>query len=269
MVRGAETASVVGLLPPGSDAVERIGLHAGQTWWVGRRDPEHLRAADLAGRHLAVPRAAADLSVTQLVLQVGSATVAVSQRDGGPVVVDGRAQRGPVVLGGARHCVNPSLSGDGYADFTIELRGPEAFPAPPLLAPSGTTVVLQISLTAGTTRWRVAHALAWPLLTCARRPHDEGWAGRDVAGRMRQRGWDPQDISRVGKELIGLADVVADARISTGRWAGSFFALWPPWIEAVPGETTHQAAARRNRSVAVWLVQSRVIDPAVLELRGR
>lgn len=266
MVRGVETASVVGLVPPGSDGVARVPLHAGQTWWVGRRDAEHLRAAELTDRHLAVPRAAAELSVTQLLLQVGSATVAVSHRLGGPVVVDGRPQRGPVVLGEARHCVNPSLSGDGYADFVVELRRPDEFPAPPVLTASGTTVVLQINLTPGTTRWRVAHALAWPLLACARRPHKDGWAGRDVADRLRQLAWDPQDITRVGKELNGLADLVADARISTGRWAGSFFALWPPWVEAVRGETTHQAAARRNRSVAVWLVQSRVIDPTALEL---
>ncbi len=262
---------VSGLVPPGVRRPAPVDLLAGEVWSVGRRDERFLAARpERAARHLGVPDARPDLSVNQLELRVGSLAVAVSSSRGSAVTVDGVLRPGPVVLTQGTSYVSPSTSGL-HVDFAVEVLAGDRFaePAEPLAA-SGTTVVLHIDVEPGSTLWRVAHALAWPVTSAVRRPHVTGWSGRDVAERLAQLGWAGGGGARattvLSQQLHTLADKVANCRTSDGRRADLVLPSWPPWRdEETDAETRDQRAERRNRCVAEALWRARAVDGAVID----
>lgn len=264
------TARVSGLIPPGARSPEPVDLHPGQVWSIGRHDEEFLAARpELAATHLAVPDARPDLSVRQLELRVGTVGVAVRSHRGSSVVVDGAVRPEPVVLTLGTSYVSPTPSGL-YVDFELTVLRAEDFgPEEEAPADSGTTLLLQLNLEPGSLAWRVGHALAWPCMPCRRRPHNAGWSGRDVAGRLEQLGWSIADqnvITVLGRQLHGLAERVAYARLTDGRRADQVFPSWPPWLdEESSDETRDQKAERRNRYVAEALWRSRAVTPDVID----
>lgn len=252
------TAQVAGLLPPGADMVAPVALYGGEVWSVGRRDPVAASAhPDRARWHLAVPDAAPDMSVNQLELRVGTVGVAVSSRRGAGVVVDGQMRPSPVILTSGTSFVSPTASGL-HLDFAVTVLTAETFAdRSDALVASGTTLTLRIVLDPGTALSRVAHALSWPCMPTRRRAMALGWSGRDVAERMAQLGWaiaEPGDergaITVLGKQLLALADKVANCVLADGRRADVVFPLWPPWLDHEAIETRDQRAERRNRCVA-------------------
>lgn len=273
---GPENPPVVGrvhgLIPPYSRVVGTVELRPDQVWSIGRRD-ERFLAADpgRAAWHLGVPDARPDLSVNELELRVGSVAVAVGSGRGAGVTVDGTVRPSPVVLTHGTSYVGPSVSGL-HLDFTVEVRESDRFAdRAGALAASGTTLRLTLELEAGSTLWRVAHALAWPLLPSQRRPHTLGWSGRDVVERQTQLGWQgsgsgARAVTVLGQQLLTLADKVANCRLSDGRRADVVFPAWPPWVESTAdGETRDQRAERRNRYVAEALWRARAVDPSVID----
>lgn len=273
MITPAEpTARLSGLIPPGTRSPQAVHLYPGQIWSIGRRDEAYLAARpELAAAHLAVPDARPDLSVRQLELRVGTVGVAIRSQRGSSVVVDGTVRPEPVVLTLGTSYVSPTPSGQ-YVDFELTVLRAEDFGAPE--APpdtSGTTLLLQISLEPGSLAWTVGHALAWPCMPSRRRPHNAGWSGRDVADRLDQLGWtiaDQNMITVLGRQLHGLAERVAYARVTDGRRADQVFPSWPPWLDEESGdETRDQKAERRNRYVAEALWRARAVDPGVIDGR--
>ncbi|OLT14080.1 hypothetical protein BJF78_19925 [Pseudonocardia sp. CNS-139] len=263
------TARVSGLIPPGAGAPRVIDLHAGEVWWIGRRDEEFLAARpELAASHLAVPGARPDLSVRQLELRVGAVGVAIRSERGSSVVVDGTVRPDPVVLTLGTSYVSPTPSGQ-YVDFELTVVRAEDFGAQDALAGSGTTLLLRIALEPRSLAWTVAHALAWPCMPSRRRPHNPGWSGRDVADRLEQLGWTitgQNVITVLGRQLHGLAERVADCRLTDGRRADQVFPSWPPWLdEESEDETRDQRAERRNRFVAEALWRARAVAPDVID----
>ena len=258
-----------GLIPPGARSPRVVDLYPSQVWSVGRRDEEFLAARpQLAASHLAVPDALPDLSVNQLELRVGSVGVAIRSQRGSSVVVDGTVRPEPVVLTLGTSYVSPTPSGQ-YIDFEITVIRAEDFGAGEGLPNSGTTLLLQIKLEPRSLAWMVAHALAWPCMPCRRRPHNAGWSGRDVADRLEQLGWviaDHNVITVLGRQLHGLAERVAYARLTDGRRADQVFPAWPPWLEGESSdETRDQKAERRNRYVAEALWRARAVAPEVID----
>jgi hypothetical protein len=132
---------------------------------------------------------------------------------------------------------------------------------------------LQINLEPRSLAWTVGQALAWPCMPCRRRPHNAGWSGRDVADRLEQLGWviaDQNLITVLGRQLHGLAERVAYARLTDGRRADQVFPSWPPWLdEESSDETRDQKAERRNRYVAEALWRARAVIPDVIDGRFR
>ncbi len=259
MIAVEPVGAVEGLVAPGRTTPRSVDLHAGAIWWIGRR------ASNAERHHLAVPDAGRDLSAHEMHLEVLQASVRISRPDGLPVIVDGQARPSPVLLVDAVASISPSLDAGRYRAFTITIRGGQRPGRGVAAPPSGTTVALQIDLTRDTVGWRLAHALAWPLVRVARAPRCAGWTGTDVADRYRELGWWlPPDRSaattRIGKGLHELAEVVRDAKVSTGRRAVDVFSPWPPWRVREPGESDQHAAQRRNQSIAAWLLRSGVID---------
>jgi hypothetical protein len=257
------------LIPPGSRAPDVVDLYPSQVWTVGRRDEEFLAARpELAATHLAVPDARPDLSVRQLELRVGTVGVAVRSQRGSSVVVDGIVRPEPVVLTLGTSYVSPTPSGQ-YVDFELTVLRAEDFGAPDTPDNSGTTLLLQINLERSSLAWTVGHALAWPCMPCRRRPHNAGWSGRDVANRLEQLGWTIADqnlITVLGRQLHGLAERVAYARLTDGRRADQVFPSWPPWLdEESSDETRDQRAERRNRYVAEALWRARAVSPDVID----
>jgi hypothetical protein len=104
-----------------------------------------------------------------------------------------------------------------------------------------------------------------------RRPHLTGWSGRDIAERMAQLGWsvskpgDRNQITLLGKQLIGLADKVANCKLADVRRADAVFPHWPPWLHSEEDETRDQRAERRNRCVADVLWRARAVDPSGID----
>jgi hypothetical protein len=271
VITGAEpTARLSGLIPPGERSPQAVDLYPGQIWSIGRRDEEYLAARpELAASHLAVPDARPDLSVRQLELRVGTVGVAIRSQRGSSVVVDGTVRPEPVVLTLGTSYVSPTPSGQ-YVDFELTVLRAEDFgvqEAPP--DTSGTTLLLQIGLEPGSLAWTVGHALAWPCMPSRRRPHNAGWSGRDVADRLEQLGWtiaDQNMITVLGRQLHGLAERVAYARLTDGRRADQVFPSWPPWLdEESSDETRDQKAERRNRYVAEALWRARAVTPEAID----
>ncbi|GAA0901760.1 hypothetical protein [Pseudonocardia zijingensis] len=263
------TARVSGLMPPGAIAPEVVDLHAGQVWSVGRRDEGYLAARPhLAATHLAVPHALPDLSVRQLELRVGTVGVAIRSHRGSSVVVDGGVRPEPVVLTLGTSWVSPTPSGR-YVDFSVTVLRAEDFGPQDAPDDSGTTLLLQVNLEPASLAWTVGHALAWPCMPCRRRPHNAGWSGRDVAGRLEQLGWTiaaQNMITVLGRQLHGLADRVTHARLTDGRRADQVFPSWPPWLdEESADETRDQKAERRNRHVAEALWRARAVFPEAID----
>lgn len=270
------TARVDGLVPPGRATVEPVEVHPSEVWSVGRRDGAYLGAHPERARwHLAVPDATPDLPVNQLEMRVGRVGVAVTSRRGSSLTVDGVVRPSPVVLTSGTSFVSPTVSGQ-HLDFAVTVLRAEEFAARgDALAASGTTLTLRVGLEAGTAVWRAAHALAWPVMPCRRRPHAVGWSGRDVAERMGQLGWsvtDPEDeraaITVLGRHLLVLADKVANATLGDGRRADVVFPLWPPWLDGDEHETRDQRAERRNRYVADVLWRAGAVEVAVVDAGG-
>lgn len=267
------TARVEGLIPPGKQAIEPVDLYPGQVWSVGRRDSAFLSAEPERARwHLGVPGATPDLSVNLLQLGVGGLGVSVTSQRGSGVLVNNAISPSPVVLTRGANFINPTTSGV-HIDFVITIVRTDSYASKPeALAASGTTTSLTIKLEPGTAPWRVAHALAWPCMPTRRRPHLAGWSGRDVVERMSQLGWtvgkaqDRNEITLLGKQLLGLADKVANCKLRDGRRADTVFPYWPPWIDSdEEGETRDQRAERRNRCVADLLWRASAVDPAVID----
>jgi hypothetical protein len=266
------TARVDGLLPPGRAGIESVELFPNQVWSIGRRDRAFLDADPERARwHLGVPDATPDLSVNQLELRVGAVGVAVTSQRGSSVTVDGTIRPSPVVLTSGTSFINPTVSGM-HLDFAITVVRSDTYAARPrALAASGTTTLLRISLEPGTAPWRVAHALAWPCMPTRRRPQLIGWSGRDIAERMTQLGWsvskpgDRNEITLLGKQLIGLANKVANCKLGDGRPAEVVFPHWPPWLDAGEDETRDQKAERRNRCVADVLWRAGAVDPTGID----
>ena len=263
---------VTGLLLPGAGRPGLVELRSGQVWSVGRRDEHYLRRDHhRAGWHLGVPDPRPDLSVNQLELRVGSMAVAVSSSRGSSVTVDGILRPSPVVLTRGTSYVSPSTSGL-HLDFAVEvLAGDNFADRDGALAPSGTTLTLRLDLEPGSALWRVAHALAWPCTSAARRPHVTGWSGRDVAERLAQLGWSgphggAKGMTLLAQQLHALAEKVAQCRLSDGRRADLVFPSWPPWLDdGESGETRDQRAERRNRCVAEALWRARAVDSAIID----
>lgn len=270
VITGAEpTARVSGLIPPGVSSPRVVDLHPGQVWSVGRRDEGFLATRpELAATHLAVPNALPDLSVRQLELRVGTVGVAIRSHRASSVVVDGAVRPEPVVLTLGTSYVSPTPSGL-YVDFELTVLRAEDFGEPEAPTDSGTTLLLQINLEPPSLAWTVGHALAWPCMPCRRRPHNAGWSGRDVADRLEQLGWtiaDQNMITVLGRQLHGLAERVAYARLTDGRRADQVFPSWPPWLdEESSDETRDQKAERRNRYVAEALWRARAVAPDVID----
>jgi len=271
VIRGAEpTARVSGLIPPAASSPRVVDLYPGQVWSVGRHDEGFLAARpELAATHLAVPNALPDLSVRQLELRVGTVGVAVRSHRGSSVVVDGAVRPEPVVLTLGTSYVSPTPSGQ-YVDFELTVLRAEDFGERDVPAEgSGTTLLLQIGLEPASLAWTVGHALAWPCMPCRRRPHNAGWSGRDVADRLEQLGWtiaEQNMITVLGRQLHGLAERVAYARLTDGRRADQVFPSWPPWLdEESSDETRDQRAERRNRYVAEALWRARAVAPGVID----
>lgn len=270
MITGEPTARVSGLIPPGASSPRVVDLYPGQVWSIGRRDEEFLAARPgLAATHLAVPDARPDLSVRQLELRVGTVGVAVRSQRGSSVVVDGAVRPEPIVLTLGTSYVSPTPSGQ-YVDFELTVLRAEDFGGgQETPGNSGTTLLLQINLEPPSLAWTVGHALAWPCMPCRRRPHNVGWSGRDVADRLEQLGWTIADrgvITVLGRQLHGLAERVAYARLTDGRRADQVFPSWPPWLDEESGdETRDQRAERRNRYVAEALWRARAVSPDVID----
>lgn len=270
MITPAEpTARLSGLIPPGARSPQAVDLYPGQVWSIGRRDEEYLAARpELAATHLAVPDARPDLSVRQLELRVGTVGVAIRSQRGSSVVVDGTVRPEPVVLTLGTSYVSPTPSGQ-YVDFELTVLRAEDFGPQETPGTSGTTLLLQIGLEPASLAWTVGHALAWPCMPCRRRPHNAGWSGRDVADRLEQLGWviaDQNVITVLGRQLHGLAERVAYARLTDGRRADQVFPSWPPWLdEESSDETRDQKAERRNRYVAEALWRARAVSPDVID----
>ena len=273
MALDGPTAQISGLVPSGRNAVETVAVHTGEVWSVGRRDPEfHASRLDRARWHLAVPDAGPDMSVNQLELRVGTVGVAVSSRRASSVIVDGVIRPTPVVLTSGTSLVSPTASGLG-TDFAVTVLRAETFAdRSDALAASGTTLTLRIGLERGTALSRVAHALSWPCMPTRRRALVLGWSGRDVAERMAQLGWaiaEPGDergaITVLGKQLLALAEKVAQCGLVDGRRADVVFPLWPPWLDGDPDETRDQRAERRNRCVADVLWRAGAVDVATVD----
>jgi hypothetical protein len=154
-------------------------------------------------------------------------------------------------------------------DFEVTVLRTEDFGAPDTPGNSGTTLLLQINLERASLAWTVGHALAWPCMPCRRRPHNAGWSGRDVANRLEQLGWTIAEqnlITVLGRQLHGLAERVAYARLTDGRRADQVFPSWPPWLdEESREETRDQRAERRNRYVAEALWRARAVGPDVID----
>jgi hypothetical protein len=263
------TARLSGLIPPGARSPRVVDLYPSQVWSIGRRDEEFLAARpELAATHLAVPNALPDLSVRQLELRVGTVGVAIRSQRGSSVVVDGAVRPEPVVLTLGTSYVSPTPSGR-YVDFELTVLRAEDFGAPDAPADSGTTLLLQINLEPTSLAGMVGHALAWPCMPCRRRPHNAGWSGRDVADRLEQLGWviaDQNMITVLGRQLHGLAERVAYARLTDGRRADQVFPSWPPWIDEESNDDTRdQRAERRNRYVAEALWRARAVVPDVVD----
>jgi hypothetical protein len=263
------TARVSGLIPPGAGSSRVIDLYPSQVWSIGRRDEEFLAARpELAATHLGVPDARPDLSVRQLELRVGTVGVAIRSQRGSSVVVDGAVRPEPVVLTLGTSYISPTPSGQ-YVDFELTVLRAEDFGAREAPANSGTTLLLQINLEPASLAWTVGHALAWPCMPCRRRPHNAGWSGRDIADRLVQLGWmiaDQNMITVLGRQLHGLAERVAYARLTDGRRADQVFPSWPPWLdEESSDETRDQKAERRNRYVAEALWRARAVAPDVID----
>jgi len=262
---------VRGLVPPGARRPAPVDLVPGQVWSVGRRDERFLAGRpERAAWHLGVPDARPDLSVNQLELRVGNLAVAVTSSRGSAVTVDGVLRPGPVVLTQGTSYVSPSTSGL-HVDFAVEVSAADRFAErADTLAASGTTVALHLDLEAGSTLWKVAHALAWPVTSAVRRPHVAGWSGRDVAERLAQLGWatvtGPRATTVLSQQLHTLADKVAHCRTADGRPADLVFPSWPPWQdEDDEAQTRDQRAERRNRCVAEVLWRARAVDGGVLD----
>jgi hypothetical protein len=263
------TARLGGLIPPGAESPQAVDLYPSQVWSIGRRDLEFLAARpELAATHLAVPDARPDLSVRQLELRVGTVGVAIRSHRGSSVVVDGAVRPEPVVLTLGRSYVSPTPSGQ-YVDFELTVLRAEDFGEREAPADSGTTLLLQIGLEPASVAWTVGHALAWPCMPCRRRPHNVGWSGRDVADRLEQLGWtiaEQNVITVLGRQLHGLAERVAYARLTDGRRADQVFPSWPPWLDEESSEETRdQKAERRNRYVAEALWRARAVGPDVID----
>jgi hypothetical protein len=264
------TARVDGLIPWGHRRPVPVDLAPGEVWSVGRRDERFLAVEpQRAARHLAVPDAGPDLSVHQLELRVGTVGVAVASSRGAGVSVDGAVRPGPVVLGHGTSYIGPSVSGV-HVDFAVTILSGDRFGAGSVLVASGTTLTVRLDLEPGSALWRVAHALAWPCTSAARRPHAPGWSGRDVADRATQLGWaatGPRATTVLAQQLHTLADKVANCRLSDGRRADLVLPSWPPWDGGDPGETRDQRAERRNRCVAEALWRAGAVESAVIDAR--
>jgi hypothetical protein len=263
------TARLSGLIPPGARSPQAVDLYPHQVWSIGRYDEEFLATRpDLAATHLAVPDARPDLSVRQLELRVGTVGVAIRSQRGSSVVVDGAVRPEPVVLTLGTNYVSPTPSGL-YVDFEVTVLRAEDFGAPDAPATSGTTLLLQVNLEPASLAWTVGHALAWPCMPCRRRPHNAGWSGRDVANRLEQLGWTIAEhnvITVLGRQLHGLAERIAYARLTDGRQADQVFPSWPPWVdEESSDETRDQKAERRNRYVAEALWRARAVSPDMID----
>jgi hypothetical protein len=237
-------------------------------WTVGRRDERFLaERPDRAARHLGVPDARPDLSVSHLEIRVGTLAVAISSSRSAGVAVDGVIQPSPAVLASGTSYVSPTADGL-HLDFVVDILVGDSFAAGTDIFPvSGTTLTLRIDLEIGSALWRVAHALAWPCTSATRRPLVLGWSGRDVAERLAQLGWQSatRNVTTLGQQLHTIADKVANCLLSDGRRADLVFPTWPPWSEGEPDETRDQRAERRNRVVAEALWRARAVESMVID----